>query len=1497
MYTQLKVASIRYLTLGLLLVPVALYRPALAETYCGQALQLDASDGAAIGRAVAVHGDRIVATSPQAAHVFKLNGARWIDEAQIVPDLDHGSFGQSIAFDGSALAVGSPAPWGSDELGTVYYYQRVGDRWVPQHFPPSRNSFGTAVALSGNRILIGSRDTAEVFVRKQQAWLSEGLLLSGFPVTGTDYGRSVALSDDTAVVGAPKNDAVYVFARSNEEWKLEVRLRRQGLSASSLALFAETLFVGAPESGARGTVFVYERSVDGGTARWQLREKLTVEDDVAGFGQSIVVNGSTLVATAPNGPEPSVYFFGEEAGSWTRTTRLTLNDFASVPSTFTQVSIDRGMVVIGATAGQQNERYTTHLVCRSPAVHQLDRVESEVEAARDVLSKLNDDRRFTGDAELEAHGIRMIAGVSQELERLTDDAELEAHSARVIAEVDENKSLLEDVGSKLDLVQSKLDGTHTLGDVVELTSADEVPAGRMVAISGDRLVTISQQAAHVFRRRDAQWEEEDRIERWTQASQSAPISPRSVALDGSTLALGARGKVYFFTHRGSYWEQGGVIDKGGDDFGGVIALSGDRALVGYGSYRALIFERRGQSWEPDPIAEISPPEGDDTYPFGGSLAIDGGIAVAGSRGAAHVFELGNSGWVRTARIERAGESSFGERVAISNGRLAIGAADAIYIYHHEGNGWQLQTSLTAADKASIGKMFAIGGSSLTALSGQGTVHIFTEWDGAWIEEGRQELSDSAGALASVAVWSDTVVIGTSDSTYVLDRKPSIDRRLSLVESRLDNTVGRVASRVVAEIDQNEALLTAFSGEETLIDVLPLETVHGDIGRAVAMSGGRVIAMSSDAAHIFRRDGLLWVEEARVEPSVGCRELGRSLAFDGGTLAIGATKEPFTGAVFLFARTPGGWQEQGWFEGGSGYASSVALYGDRVLVGGGGQARIYVRDGSNWSLEAELFPDDDVAPWGESVALGDGTAVVAGQESVHIFRRSGTGWQHQEKLNREGEAGFGLTIALSGETLVIGGAGAAYVYADAGESWHFRTMLVASEEPYQVGRGIAISGGTVATTTWQGGALHLFAESGGTWFEETLLSADELIGSSGQIRAVAIHGDTVVVGAESSYGSYSTYLVRYRRSISHRLSQLESRLYTKPRPPVVEAQLGNIDKLIERLDDTSRFTDDDELTKQSERLIDEIDQNEGRLAALQETLKDFDPSPFGAALEESRFTDDTELASHESTIVAELDANEQRLEQLTWRLDHEDRFTDDREVAELRSALLAEVDANESAIAGVASRIEDERRFADDQELASTEERLLAAIAAQGPILDSLASVLAEELRFTDDRELAAHRSELLASTTENRRKLDTLAAKIDDESRFTDDGERFEATAALRTDLEVVLAEVRTNLAVRIEDNLASGSCRPWMYLPEFLETEGGSTRVGGHLEQVLKVIESVIVAGRLVGYPDSEALEIAEASLHEARSIAAQRPPLDGRSLCRRLLKAFAHATGEEEP
>lgn len=159
----------------------------------------------------------------------------------------HYGFGNSVAIDGDTALVGEPYAdvvrdnTGWREQGVVQVFVRSGGVWRYQWTFESNNGddydhFGSSVAISGNTAVVGAptdevgsntnQGTAYVFVRSGTTWTQQAQLITNNGDPQDYFGNAVALDGDTAVVGADQDEVgantaqgtAYVFVWSGTAW-------------------------------------------------------------------------------------------------------------------------------------------------------------------------------------------------------------------------------------------------------------------------------------------------------------------------------------------------------------------------------------------------------------------------------------------------------------------------------------------------------------------------------------------------------------------------------------------------------------------------------------------------------------------------------------------------------------------------------------------------------------------------------------------------------------------------------------------------------------------------------------------------------------------------------------------------------------------------------------------------------------------------------------------------------------------------------------------------------------------------------------------------------------------------------------------------------------------------------------------------------------------------------------------------------------------------------
>ena len=363
----------------------------------GQEAKLPASDGGEFnyfGSSVGVSGDAAVVGAmwggtggdySGAAYVFRYDPgppASWIQETKLLASDANGwdYFGWSVAIAGDVAVVGAPFnDDNGDYSGSAYVFRYNGSNWVEeQKLLPSDGAtedwFGSAVAVSGDAVVIGAQyvhmdywtggvstspGSAYVFRYNGSNWVEEQKLVASDGAVADEFGCSVAVSGDVAVIGAHRDDdacpggeaycdsgSAYVFRYDGLNWVEQQKLLASDTATRdefgwSVALDGDTAVIGSYRDDDFGhdSGSAYTFHFDG--ASWVETQKLLASDSARAdhFGISVAVSGDTTVVgarcDADNGTDSGSAYVFSSKGDWDRDGDIDLDDYAQFPACLT----------------------------------------------------------------------------------------------------------------------------------------------------------------------------------------------------------------------------------------------------------------------------------------------------------------------------------------------------------------------------------------------------------------------------------------------------------------------------------------------------------------------------------------------------------------------------------------------------------------------------------------------------------------------------------------------------------------------------------------------------------------------------------------------------------------------------------------------------------------------------------------------------------------------------------------------------------------------------------------------------------------------------------------------------------------------------------------------------------------------------------------------------------------------------------------------------------
>ncbi len=744
------------------------------------------------GASVAVDGDTMIVGAPYDAigantdrgsvHVFLWTGSGWTFEATLTASDgeadDH--FGRSVAIFGDTVIVGA---WGDDigsnvDQGSVYVFQRAhgGATWNQQAKLTAADGaagdlFGGSVALSGDSAFVGAygddvgantdQGSAYVFRRLPggNTWEQQAKITASDGAPGDAFGESVGLSTDTVVVGAAHADvdgnadqgAAYVFSRAGVTWTQQAKLTAHigtthDYFGLSVAISDQTVIIGSGISDGPDRHVVYVFVESGGI--WTQQTKLTPppHSEVLGeiFGERVAISGDTaIIGSSYDNSRGAAYVFKRSGSMWSQQAQLTAPDGEDVDQFGVSVAISGDFAVVGAS--------------------------------RDDV------------------GTRVDQGSAWAFSRVGSDW----------------------IGPDLALLSPSVPVRGFFGSSVDLFGD--------TAIVGEaaRPFSTDPGAAFIFTRSGTAW---------TQQAQLTPSDGEgddhfgiSSALSGDTAIVCAflddvgsnddQGSAYVFTRSGTAWTQQAKLTAAdgaaGDLFGWHVAISGDTAIVGV-PYDAIasdadqgsayIFVRSGTTWTQQ--AKLTASDGAAGDRFGDSVALSDDTAIVGAyaddvggnsdQGSAYVFTRSGTTWTQRTKLtasDGAAGDHLGDSVALSGDTAIVGATGdtvggnvdqgSVYVFNRTGITWTQQAKLTASDGAAddwFGRSIAIkrgdvntlivGASSASVDSNldQGAAYIFTRSGITWTQQAKLTVEPSIYSLGYG--FGNSVAIGGEDGNWV-----------------------------------------------------------------------------------------------------------------------------------------------------------------------------------------------------------------------------------------------------------------------------------------------------------------------------------------------------------------------------------------------------------------------------------------------------------------------------------------------------------------------------------------------------------------------------------------------------------------------------------------------------------------------------------------------------------------------------------------------------------
>ncbi len=850
------------------------------------------------------------------------------------------------------------------------------------------------------------------------------------PSGAAGFGESFSLSGDRILIGAPGEDAAYIYRREEADWVQEARLVHTDYRGAMYRYGARVVLDGERAAVMSEGDWSPDPSVvdvfafaDG---QWRLEETLFVPTtpDSVWYGDSILaLQGDLLVVGDPSADGPgldagAVHSFRFDGENWRRLARLQPTDAAQKMSFGHSLSLSDGLLVVGAP--DEDGACENDLQCDSGAAYLF----AFNGAAWVQVGKLVSESREEADlfgSSVSTDGVSIVVGIP---------------GADVSGVRSWQWGCVE--------VFRRVSGAWKQVDEIEyaLGSTDDPKFGSSVAVSGGTLLGMGMPELATEPNPLLVFRDSGLINEIARIESIAPdghLSSR-IAFDGKIAAVWD-------------WSNGGQIalydvdrrcnasddvpddcepDADGDALADVCDNCPDVSNIGQVDADG---DGVGDACDVCPsVSDVDQADGD------GDLAGDvcdncpadanADQADCNGDGRGDVCEMATCAadpacgdcngngvpdgcdlvqFEQSAKItadDGDADDALGASIDLSGDRLIVGApmdedsgtyAGAAYIMRWDGLAWTQEAKLIPEADAADDRF----GSSVAI-------------DGDWAAVGAPFDDDAADNAGAVWVYRSVGGVWVFETKLTADDGAADDQYGASVEMAGGRLIVGVPMDDDCGIDSGSASVYHFDGNAWVVEVKlsPLVASAGDLfGADVSISGDMALVgapldddggLGAGSIHLFRRIDLGWerLDKLTAADAASGAEFGRAVSISGQSLVVGARYGSVGGIdvgsayVFGFDAATDSWTQREKLSAHDGMAgdqfgADVSLHGDTIVVGApyaddngdnSGGAYVFRYGAGGWSPAAKLTQRRGVALdyLGGSVAAGAEVVAVGAQ---------------------------------------------------------------------------------------------------------------------------------------------------------------------------------------------------------------------------------------------------------------------------------------------------------------------------------------------------------------------------------------------------------------------------------------------------------------------------------------------------------------------------------------
>jgi len=255
-------------------------------------------------------------------------------------------FGSSVAIFENYAVVGAPFhdTNGNSNQGKAYIFKYNGVEWVEEAILTASDGivdheFGSSVAIFGDFALIGSPKFATagagqnigkvyVFHKVNGAWVEESTISASDAISDDLFGCRISMSGDNVIITADGTTEIwkaYIYERSGSVWTEVAILEEIGPSFFGACVTSVSMHENYVVIGYQGTVDVYKKESN----NWNYQTTLSGSNPIftGGFGNSVSIYGDNIIVGDLTNKS---YIYHNDNDTWTEVLELNTGSIVAI---------------------------------------------------------------------------------------------------------------------------------------------------------------------------------------------------------------------------------------------------------------------------------------------------------------------------------------------------------------------------------------------------------------------------------------------------------------------------------------------------------------------------------------------------------------------------------------------------------------------------------------------------------------------------------------------------------------------------------------------------------------------------------------------------------------------------------------------------------------------------------------------------------------------------------------------------------------------------------------------------------------------------------------------------------------------------------------------------------------------------------------------------------------------------------------------------------------